>query len=808
MPRFAASCFAIVALGLGPVALAGADDAPPPLVFTASDLLDLADGLPVPEAGDYAIKVWAGGRVDWTLKVEGNRLTLIPRAGRADSAPRWVSLGTARLAAQTPTILTVAPLPPGAIPAKGPRAEPPRPPVPAVLTLATDPDFTASRALDLIRGQLSGDDPPPDARRTTVRTNYQGADFEPPASPEAWRDRARTVRERLLVAAGLWPMPPKTELGPRVVGTLDRDGYAIDKVVLETLPGFHLAGNLYRPTNGDGRRPVVLCPHGHSPEGRVNGDVQSRCVRLAQLGCVVFLYDMVGYADAKPFGHAFLSDRLRRAGLSLVTLQTWNSIRALDWVTSRPDVDAARVAVTGESGGATQTLLLTAIDDRVKVAAPVVMVSDGFQGGCACENAAGLRLGTDNVEIAALAAPRPLKLVGATGDWTARTMTNAYPTLQLVYGRVGAVDRVSADVFDFPHNYNRTSRDAVYAFLGRWFLGVADVASTREGTVKVEAPADLLAFDAAHPYPADAKTPEQLETELIGVLDRQLARLAPGTVAAPWEAARDRLMTALKVRVGVEHPTPRQATAREVRRLERDGLAIAHHVVGRKAAGDLIPVVRLSPARADGRLTVLFTPRGKADLASPDGTPAPLARAILARGQSVVGFDPLLIGESVDPAAPTTRRPATAHFEAYNPSLAADRMQDLATVLAWARALPDVREVHLVATGAAGPLALLARPALEGLARTVIDLDEFQYAHDMATIPPALDLPGVLQFGGLPAAAALTAPAPLWIARVGGNFDATPALKAYALADSAPQIRLDRGPAAGEAIARWLDGGD
>ena len=154
---------------------------------------------------------------------------------------------------------------------------------------------------------------------------------------------------------------------------------------------------------------------------------KQRCIRWAKLGCVVFMYDMVGYNDSKPFTHAFLNDRLRRWGYSLAGLQTWNSIRALDWLTTLPDVDPARIGCTGESGGGTQTFLLTALDDRIKVAAPVVMVSDSFQGGCVCENAAGLRLGTDNVEFAALCAPRPMMLVGATGDWTAKTMTRAFP---------------------------------------------------------------------------------------------------------------------------------------------------------------------------------------------------------------------------------------------------------------------------------------------------------------------------------------------------------------------------------------------
>src|SRR6185437_13972382 len=112
--------------------------------------------------------------------------------------------------------------------------------------------------------------------------------------------------------------------------------------------------------------------------------------------------------------------------------------------------------------------------------APVVMVSDSFQGGCVCENAPGLRIGTDNFEFAALTAPRPLKLVGATGDWTAKTMSQAYPTIRAIYALVGTPDRVSADVFDFRHNYNQTSRNAVYAFMGKWLLGIDDSESTRE----------------------------------------------------------------------------------------------------------------------------------------------------------------------------------------------------------------------------------------------------------------------------------------------------------------------------------------
>ena len=149
-----------------------------------------------------------------------------------------------------------------------------------------------------------------------------------------------------------------------------------------------MSGNLYRPAKAAGKMPGMLCPHGHWEDGRVNVEVQPRCIRWAKLGCVVFLYDMVGYNDSKPFPHQFLNDRLKHWGLSLPTLQTWNSIRYSTGRTRSPTSIPARIGRTGESGGGTQTFLLTALDSRITVSAPVVMVSNYFQGGCVCENCA------------------------------------------------------------------------------------------------------------------------------------------------------------------------------------------------------------------------------------------------------------------------------------------------------------------------------------------------------------------------------------------------------------------------------------
>jgi dienelactone hydrolase len=789
----------------------------PRAVFTASDFPALAEGITAKASGEFTVHAWAPANAGWKLAQDGDAVKLTRSETAGDGSPVWQKLGKVTTRSGHPLKITV---PSKEAPAsdspkekeKAKAADKPRetlPAVPALLVVSPDGQADPDRVLDLARGRIDTTAPADDARRNRVRTNREGAEFQPPASARAWRDRAHHLREQMLVSLGLWPMPPKTPLNPQVYGKLERDGYTIEHVVLETLPGFSLSGNLYRPAEKTGRVPGVLCPHGHWEDGRVNPEVQQRCIRWAKLGAVVFMYDMVGYNDSKPFTHAFLNDRLRRCGYSLASLQTWNSIRALDWLTSLPDVDPARIGCTGESGGGTQTFLITALDRRVKVAAPVVMVSDSFQGGCVCENAAGLRHGTDNVEFAALCAPRPMILVGATGDWTAKTLTNAFPTIRGVYSLVGSVDRIEAAVFDFPHNYNQTSRNAVYAFMGRRLLGIEDSASTREGTQQPEKPEDLWTFGKDHPAPKDRKTPEQLEADLVKQLGSQIDALAPSrTAPARWDSARRFLATSLGVRVGLVNPPPESIDHKEIRRLTREGLTIIHSQVGRKSQAEGIPVVRLIPTRSTGRLTVVAHSRGKAALSGPTGQPSELTAALLAAGQSVVGFDPLFVGESIDPSNPLAHRPDTAHYDTYNPSLAADQIQDLATVLAWARSQPDVREVSLVGLGLAGPQVLLARPRLEGIARTVVDLAGLQDADGSGSLPPALDLPGLFQFGGMRAAASLSAPAPLRIVHPGTAFDKTWPETAYELSGSPQLLRFDPGGLDAQAIARWIDRGE
>jgi hypothetical protein len=789
--------------------------------FQASDLPRLADsGLILNHGGVARILVWDRSDRTWSISRDGQVLTL--KAGSISQpdnppAPAWSRIDTLDLPANQPIWIRIkgANFDPISIGGNYRSGEskverPPYVPLPAAIALLAENEPEPD--MNLVRGRIDSTRPSEDARRTQARTNHEGVNFEPPDSPESWYRQASALREQLQVTLGLFPELPRCELNARVFGKIERDGYTIEKAVIETLPGFFLAGNIYRPASPMPacKRPGLLSPHGHWSDGRVNPEVQPRCVHWARLGAVVFMYDMVGYNDSGSFKHEFLNDRLKRWGLSLPMLQTWNSLRAVDFLASLPDVDATRIGCTGESGGGTQTFLLAALEPRIQAAAPVVMVSENFQGGCGCENAAGLRHGIDNRMIAALAAPRPMILVGATGDWTANTLTKVLPPIRRVYESLGSSGRVTAELFDFPHNYNQTSRNAVYRFLAPHLLG-PDLAHDKleeSGELPVEKPEDLRVFNEINPPPAETKTPKQLENWLVTQASQALESLAPGSNPAMWQATRQALARVHAIRTGLRAVEPMKMHA--VREATNTGATQARHfLLQGERRGSMIPVVEIHPAAGgSGTDVILMHPRGKAGLTEDSGKPTPLVEALLKRGHRVVGFDPLFVGESFDPEAPATRGPKTDHALCYNPSLAEEHLRDLAAVLKWSVDDESSRATHLLGLEGAGPLALLVRPGRDGIGRTSVDLSGFDYGDGSGDVPASSDLPGVCQFGGLAMAAALAAPEPLWIQRPGDAFRTAWPEAAYALSGSRSSLRIQNSAADPDALADWLTTGD
>ncbi len=245
------------------------------------------------------------------------------------------------------------------------------------------------------------------------------------------------------------------------------NGYTVENISLETKPGYFITGNLYRPTTVTGKLAAVLCPHGHwfKPDdyGRFRPDMQKRCASLARMGAIVFAWDMFGTGEDTLHKHLD-PDALK--------WQTYNSIRILDWISAMPDIDTSRIGVTGASGGGTQTFIIAALDYRVDVSVPVVMVSAHFFGGCVCESGKPIHkrgdFETDNVEIAASIAPKPLLLIGDGDDWTQNLPEVEYPFVQHIYKLFKVEKNVEYAFFkDEVHDYGLSKRVPAYKFLAK-----------------------------------------------------------------------------------------------------------------------------------------------------------------------------------------------------------------------------------------------------------------------------------------------------------------------------------------------------
>lgn len=695
---------------------------------------------------------------------------------------------------------------------------------------------------------------PPDQRLAPPKDLDGYFPFQPSASPEEWAQRAKELRARMLVALGLHPMPEKTPLNAVIHGKVERDGYTVEKAYFESFPGFFVTGSLYRPTGGAGKRPAVLCPHGHWADGRFHdageeaarqqiaqgaektieaarSPLQARCAHLARMGAVVFHYDMLGYADSQQISfdvaHRFAKQRPEMAGLeswglfspqaeshlqSVMGLQTWNSIRALDFVESLPDVDPARIGVTGASGGGTQTFILCGVDDRPAVSFPAVMVSTAMQGGCTCENCCLLRIDTGNVEFAALFAPKPQGMTAAD-DWTKEMATKGFPELKRHYEMLGAGDNVVlSNHTEFGHNYNLVSRTAMYELFNR-HLQLGQPEPIVEPELVRLTRAELSVWDAEHPAPQGGPEFEKsLLAHWRGDADRQLERLAPRDRASldAWKEVVGKGVGAL---VGRKLPPASDLEYEQLVENERTGYLEMAGVLRLKSRGEVLPIAFLHPANWNRKVVIWVDENGKSGLFGDDGGPRTEIRSLVDAGFSVVGVDLFLQGEFLTEGETVERtrrvantRESAAYTFGYNPTLFAQRVHDLLTVTAFVRSHESMPEsVTMVGLGKVGPLVALARSqAASGIDRAAIDTRGFRFlaVSDLHSVD---FLPGGAKYGDLPGMLALAAPQALWLAGEG----ATPpplVAAAYQAADAAGQVECFAGAReeAARAAANWI----
>ncbi len=701
------------------------------------------------------------------------------------------------------------------------------------MLLATDPSGNLA--------SVSDSKVPKDVRLEPLKDLNGYFPMTVPKSIDEWEKRAQVVRNQIQVATGLYPLPTKTPVNVVVHGKIDRGDYTIEKVYFESMPGFYVTGNLYRPKGITKPVPAVLCPHGHWANGRFydageeptkkeiaagaelfpdsgRSPLQARCVHLARMGCIVFHYDMLGNADSQQITaaivHGFAKQRPEMNtpenwGLfspqaeshlqSIMGLQTWNSIRSVDFVLSLPDVDANRIGVTGASGGGTQTMLLAALDDRIKASFPAVMVSTAMQGGCTCENCCLLRINTGNIEFAALFAPKPQAMTAAN-DWTKEMSTKGFPEIKQLYALYGKADEVAlSDHTEFGHNYNAVSRKAMYELMNRAFALNADV---NERDFTRSSIAEMSVWDADHPAPEGGEAFERkLLKQWHADNQSQIAKHLP-TDKASFQKFQGFMHTALSSIFGRgfsdELNTETDLEFDQAVKEERDEYFYFAGQVKKSTRGEVVPVIMLHPKNWNKQVVIWTSESGKQIVAGADGQPSDAASKMLKAGFAVIGADLFMQGDFLDGGQPISKarkvaenRESAAYSFGYNYTLFAQRAQDIVSLVAFAKSHErSPSAVHLVALDKTGPIAVAAR-ALCGnnIARAAMNTYGFRFGQ--VTDYLSVDfVPGAAKYGDLDGLLAAAAPGEILLA--GESSGTIPVMsKAYSAVGASSKLTIE-----------------
>ncbi|MEX1040241.1 MAG: acetylxylan esterase [Pirellulaceae bacterium] len=704
---------------------------------------------------------------------------------------------------------------------------------------------------------LPAGEKPADARLGPLRNVDGYFPFQQVDSKEQWEQRADEVRRRVHVATGLWPELPRTPLNAVIHGKVERDDFMVERVYFESLPGHFVTGSLYRPKGEppEGGWPVVLSPHGHAgrfqeyspqqlkqeiaigaerfePSGR--NPRQSRCVQLARMGCVTFMYDMIGYSDSVQMEHrpgvrpemntaenfGFFSPQADLRQINMMGLQTWNSIRALDFLLSLENVDTSRVGVSGASGGGTQTYMICAVDPRPTVGVPAVMVSTSMQGGCTCENAPHLRIGAGNIDFAALMAPKPQALISAN-DWTVEIDTKGMPDLKKIYAMLGAENNLNGKAFlHFQHNYNAVSRTYMYNFMNQHLkLGLPSPVIERDyEPLNVS---EVTVWTDEHPKPSGAQVGDDHERALIAWWDEQmqatLSELTP-TDSETLGKYREVIGGAWKTMIGRTLEDVGEVSVETIQRDERDDHVMTVGLVRHIDKEEQLPILVFNPSgeQYNGQLVILLHEQGKAGLLNDDGQPIEAVRKLLGKGYAVLGVDLIGQGEFTEDGTPVenTRtipygrgdqpwQKSAAYTFGYNPALFAQRTHDVLTLIE-AACLPkyETREVHLLAMGqTVGPIALAAGAMSdERLHSVAADTAGFQFVQ-VDRIDHPMFIPGAVRYGDVAALLALNAPRAVWTS---DKIDPQVANAVYTAADAKTAVQSQSTDDATAAAIEWL----
>lgn len=570
---------------------------------------------------------------------------------------------------------------------------------------------------------------------------------------QAWQQRAAWLREHIRIACGLFEEAGSKEWtgeAKRAVA-FEAEDYRIERIAVESLPGYYVTGSLFIPKTGKPPYPAMLHPHGHFEVGRLNDADIIRAVALAKAGCIVLSYDMIGYNDHFQLPHhGPEGTREYLWGFSRAGLQLRNSMRVLDFVSSFSLVDKRRIGCSGISGGGTQTFMLAAIDERIKIANPVKMVSCRMQGGCICENAPNLRVDAINPEIAALAAPRPQLLISDAQDWTDDTPAKGFPFIRSIYRLMNAEERVQNVHLNEGHQFGTPAREAYYRWIHQQFKLKSMPVDPPGLSISALLPAMRVWGDSL-PKPAGVPEGDAIFKVFQSLVQSHLERL--------------------------HHPRNRQEVQASQKRLR----PLLQHALNVEP--------RPMPSKTTGRAILLLVGSSEVEL-------APAYSEAAKRGWSI---STLVLPGQPDEIIPDEPR----YYATYNLTPLASRVHQILQRLG--ELAKQYKVIHIAGMGDAGLEVLLARAVWGGQGATLVDTARFDAGSDEA-FAHRLYSPCLRFAGDLASACALIAPHRLSLFNLHPNFPTEPGHRFYRLLGVSGIFQTTEKGLTSEAFVHWLGG--
>ncbi len=553
-------------------------------------------------------------------------------------------------------------------------------------------------------------------------------------SLEQVEKRREELRFNLRMAAGLYPWPDKTPLNVKTEDVGVYDGYSLKRIMFESYPGLWSTGNLYLPDPMPEKAPAILNVIGHWENQRLTredtADYPAQLANFAKMGFVCLVTDMIGKVDSRQLSHNYGREEKELWTSNGLGVQLWNNIRALDLLCEMPGVDRENIGVTGASGGGSQTLFLSLVDDRIKAAAPINMISLHMQGGCQCENAAGLRRDTDNTEMCAMIAPRALFLAGSDGDWTKNLETDEMPAVLEAYRQYGAEHMAEHFYQIAPHQYNAKTRHHVYNFFARHLMGK----NIEWNELPIETD-DLLDFTW---FRGNGRAPGFADDDAFFTFHKAERTEKTGMLCE--EEKRKMLGWITGIRETEYRIEPVSSEKQEKFTLEKSVL--------RSAEGAVLPLIKLIPDGWNGkRICLALGADGKECLDRAD------LYAMLDNGVALITGDLFLTGESADCSMDIQGTPGdNAYYTTFNYTADALRVQDASLLIR--AAAETAEEAILWAEGCGARSAVCALALTDCVQSAVLEKAALELDTDEAYMQN-FRIPGIRTIGGLEACAEL-----------------------------------------------------